>query len=117
VLPTSLKLVASSSLHDAVNEGLEQKWSPEQISARLDEEYPDEPEMRVSPETIYQTLYLQARGELRTELKLALRQGRARRVPRSRATVSRERFLTWSTSASVPPKLMIVRCPVSGKVI
>ena len=45
--------------------------------------------MKVSHETIYQTLYLQAKGELRTELKLALRQGRARRVPRSRATLSR----------------------------
>ena len=87
--PKERKLMASSRLHDAVNEGLEQKWSPEQISARLDEEYPDEPEMKVSHETIYQTLYLQAKGELRTELKLALRQGRARRVPRSRAALSR----------------------------
>jgi IS30 family transposase len=87
--PKERKLVASSRLHDAVNEGLEQKWSPEQISARLDEEYPDDPEMKVSHETIYQTLYLQAKGELRTELKLALRQGRARRVPRSRAALSR----------------------------
>jgi transposase, IS30 family len=42
VRPKERKLVASSSLHDAVNEGLEQKWSPEQISARLDEEYPPE---------------------------------------------------------------------------
>jgi transposase, IS30 family len=87
--PKERKLVTSSRLHDAVNEGLEQKWSPEQISARLDEEYPDDPEMKVSHETIYQTLYLQAKGELRTELKLALRQGRARRVPRSRAALSR----------------------------
>ena len=89
VRPKERKLVASSRLHDAVNEGLEQKWSPEQISARLTEEYPDDPEMRVSHETLYQTLYLQAKGELRTELKLALRQGRAKRVPRSRASVSR----------------------------
>ncbi len=89
VRPKERKLVASSQLHDAVNEGLEQKWSPEQISARLVEEYPDDPEMRVAHETIYQTLYLQAKGELRTELKLALRQGRARRVPRSRAALTR----------------------------
>jgi IS30 family transposase len=87
--PKERKLVASSRLHDAVNEGLEQKWSPEQISERLNEEYPDDPEMRVSHETIYHTLYLQAKGELRTQLKLALRQGRARRVSRSRATLSR----------------------------
>ena len=89
VRPKEHKLVASSRLHDAVNEGLEQKWSPEQISSRLTEEYPDDPEMRVSHETLYQTLYLQAKGELRTELKLALRQGRAKRAPRSRASVTR----------------------------
>jgi IS30 family transposase len=87
--PKERKLVTSVRLHDAVNEGLEQKWSPEQISARLVEEYPDEPEMKVSHETIYQALYLQAKGELRTELTLALRQGRTRRIPRSRATLSR----------------------------
>jgi IS30 family transposase len=58
-----------------VNEGSEQKWSPEQISVRLTEEYPDDPEMRVSHETIYHTLYLQVKGELRTELKLAIAAG------------------------------------------
>ena len=84
--PKERKLVASVRLHAAVNEGLEQKWSPEQISIRLDKDYPDDLEMRVSHETMYQTLYLQARGELRTQLKLALRLGRARRVPRSRAS-------------------------------
>jgi IS30 family transposase len=87
--PKQRKLVASARLHEAVNEGLEQKWSPEQISSRLEQDYPDDPEMRVSHECIYQTLYLQARGALRTELTLALRQGRARRVPRSRAALSR----------------------------
>ena len=89
VRPKEHKLVASSRLHGVVNEGLEQKWSPEQISARLTENYPDDPEMRVSHETLYQTLYLQAKGELRTELKLALGQGRAKRVSRYRASVSR----------------------------
>jgi IS30 family transposase len=89
VRPKERKLVTSTRLHDAVNEDMENKWSPEQISTRLNTDYPDNPEMRVSHETIYQTLYLQAKGELRTELKLALRQGRARRVPRSRASLSR----------------------------
>ncbi|MCA1676390.1 MAG: helix-turn-helix domain-containing protein [Actinobacteria bacterium] len=50
--PKERKLVASSRLHDAVNEGLEHQWSPEQISERLKEDYPDDPEMRVSPECI-----------------------------------------------------------------
>jgi transposase, IS30 family len=41
--PKERKLVASSRLHDAVNEGLEQKWSPGQISARIDKKYHDDP--------------------------------------------------------------------------
>jgi len=79
--PKAHKLTVFARLHDAVAEGLVKKWSPEQISARLKIDHPDDPEQRVSPETIYQTLYLQARGELATELKIALRSGRARRRP------------------------------------
>ena len=45
-------------MHDAVNEGLHQKWSPEQISKRLKADHPDDPEMRVSHETIYECLSL-----------------------------------------------------------
>lgn len=83
------KLEQNSQLHDAVNEGLAHEWSPEQISAKLVELYPDDPEMRVSHETIYQTLFLQARGELRTQLKLALRTGRTRRISPSRTSTTR----------------------------
>jgi len=79
--PKTRKLVANKWLHDAVAAGLSFDCSPEQVAGRLKEEYPDEPDKQVSHETIYETLYLQARGELRTELKLALRTGRARRVP------------------------------------
>jgi IS30 family transposase len=76
-------------LHDAVNPGLQQTWSPKQISKRLRQDFPDDDTLRMSHETIYQCLYLQARGELRTQLTLALRQGRTRRVNRSRTTVAR----------------------------
>ncbi|MGH3977911.1 MAG: IS30 family transposase [Pseudonocardiaceae bacterium] len=72
-----------------MNEGLHHNWSPEQISKRLTEDHPDDPQMRASHETIYECLYLQARGALRTELKIALRQGRTRRIARSRATSTR----------------------------
>ena len=82
-------LEKNTALHDAVNSGLEKKWSPKQISKRLRQDFPDDDTMRVSHETIYQSLYLQARGELRTQLKTALRQGRTRRVNRSRATAAR----------------------------
>lgn len=77
--PKVHKLVENPRLHAAVAVGLAQKWSPQQIAGRLGTDYPDDPGMRVSHETIYQTLYLQARGELNTELKLALRRGRTRR--------------------------------------
>jgi len=79
--PKPRKLEQYARLHDEVAKGLAADWSPQQISARLVEDHPDDPEMRVSHETIYETLYLQARGELRTQLKLALRKGRTVRVP------------------------------------
>jgi IS30 family transposase len=80
--PKEHKLVACPRLHDEVNAGLMKDWSPEQISARLAVDHPDDPELRVSHETIYESLYLQARGQLLTELKLALRKGRYYRRPR-----------------------------------
>ena len=58
------------------------KWSPEEISARLGLEFPGRAEMRVSHETIYQSLYVQGRGALRRELAASLRTGRALRKPR-----------------------------------
>jgi transposase, IS30 family len=60
-------------------------WSPEQISARLKLEFPDDPSMWISHEAIYQSLYVQSRGALRRELVACLRTGRALRVPRARA--------------------------------
>jgi transposase, IS30 family len=63
---------------------LEQWWSPVQIARRLRIEFPGDPMMRVSHETIYQALYVQGRGELRRELARCLRTGRARRRPRGR---------------------------------
>ena len=59
-------------------------WSPTQISAQLRIEFPDDPIMRVSPETIYQSLYVQGRGALRKELAACLRTGRAIRRNHSR---------------------------------
>src|SRR5436190_1268415 len=59
-------------------------WSPEQIANRLPVDFPDDPEMRISHEAIYQSLYVQGRGALRRELSACLRTGRAVRVPRAR---------------------------------
>jgi len=68
---------------------LREWWSPEEISRRLRIEFPDDPMMRVSHETIYQSLFVQGRGELRRELSRCLRTGRAARRPRSRKTNQR----------------------------
>ncbi len=65
-----------------VSRRLEQLWSPQEISRRLPLDYPDDPEMRVSHETIYQSLFVQGRGELRRELTRCLRSGRITRRPR-----------------------------------
>lgn len=87
--PKSRRLEASARLYDAVNDGLAQHWSPKQISRRLRVDHPDDETMRISHETVYECLYLQARGQLRTQLKLALRKGRMWRVNRSRPAVVR----------------------------
>lgn len=71
-------------LAEQVIEWLQQWWSPEEIARRLPIEFPDDPMMRVSHETIYRCIYVQGRGELKRELARCLRSGRAQRRPRSR---------------------------------
>ena len=61
---------------------LEQLWSPDEIAVRLRLDHADDPQMRVSHETIYQSLFVQGRGELRRELARCLRSGRTARKPR-----------------------------------
>ena len=84
--PRGLKLVHNVRLREFVVAGLQQRWSPRQISVRLRREFPDDPSMRVSHETIYQALFCQARGALRKELAAELRSGRTQRRPRVRPT-------------------------------
>jgi len=86
--PKIAKLIAVPRLRRAVEQGLRRRWSPQQIAARLVLDYPDDLEMRVSHETIYQSLFVQARGALRQELTRCLRTGRAQRRPLGRATGS-----------------------------
>ena len=79
--PKQAKLATNLVLRMKVEQDLEKKYSPEQIVGRLRLEFPDDPEMRVSTETIYQSLYVQTRGALKRELTACLRTGRALRRP------------------------------------
>jgi IS30 family transposase len=78
------KLSQPGPLRRYVIAGLKQKWSPQEISYRLHREHPDDPVMRVSAETIYQSLFVQARGSLKKELTVHLRTERTRRHSQTR---------------------------------
>jgi len=82
--PRSSKLARDPWLRAEVEALLALRWSPQQIAATLRREHPDQPEMWVSHETIYRSLFVQGRGALRRELTACLRTGRARRKPRGR---------------------------------
>jgi len=79
--PKPAKLATNQQLRDKVEADLAKKYSPEQIAGRLKVEFPDQPEMQVSTETIYQSLYVQSRGALKRDLTRCLRTGRAVRKP------------------------------------
>jgi IS30 family transposase len=90
--PKPRRLQTNLGLRAIVEDKLTHKWSPEQIRDWLLEAYPDDPEMRVSHEAIYQALYVQGRGGLRRELAVCLRTGRAIRKPRRRSEERRGRI-------------------------
>jgi IS30 family transposase len=82
--PKSRKLEDNPVLLGEVLQRLEARHSPEQIAERLRQDFPDDPEMWVSHETIYQALYVQPRGELARLVKTALRSGRTQRKAQGR---------------------------------
>jgi IS30 family transposase len=102
------KLVPGSDLWCQVVAGLNHKLSPEQIVGRLRLEFADRHDMQVSPETIYQALYVQAAGGLRHELTVekALRQGRTSRRPRSKLATRRTNrsWIGEATISTRPPE-------------
>jgi IS30 family transposase len=82
--PKPSRLSRDPALRAAVQGMLDRRHSPEQASGRLRMLHPDDPSMHVSHETIYQSIYLYPRGELRKELRASLRSGRGARRPRGR---------------------------------
>lgn len=81
--PKRCLLSSHGRLRHLVAQKLSRKWSPKQISAWLEREYPEDQNLRVSAETIYRTLYIQARGALKKELLGSLRRAGQLRRPAS----------------------------------
>jgi IS30 family transposase len=80
--PKPTRLGLNPRLCAQVQDRLEEEHSPRQIASRLRHDFPDDPEMWVTHETIYKSLYVQGRGELRRDLTKRLRTGRAIRQTR-----------------------------------
>jgi IS30 family transposase len=99
--PKATKLASNAALRQRVISDLEALWSPEQIVLRLRAEFGDDASMSISHETIYKSLYVQGRGELRRELARCLRTGRAMRKRRSRI----------ETRGRIPDMVMISERP------
>ena len=79
--PQACKLAANETLRAEVEDKLAIRWSPQQISGWLKHTYPDTEAMHLSHETIYLTLFIQARGGMKRELTQCLRTRRANRRP------------------------------------
>jgi len=103
--PKAAKLATNLALRAKVEKDLERKYSPEQITGRLRVEFPDEPEMQVSPETIYQSLYVQSRGALRRDLARCLRTGRALRRPSRKVGQRKNRIPNMINISERPPEV------------
>jgi IS30 family transposase len=108
--PKPTRLRRHPRLLAAVESGLLAGWSPQQIAVRLRRAHPDDVAMRVSHETIYQSLYVQSRGELRRELTAQLRTRRTRRK-RQGQREDRSRIKDMVMIAERPPEADDRRVP------
>ncbi len=99
------KLVVGNALFETVKALLKQRWSPQQIAARLATLHREEASQRASHETIYNVIYAQPRGELRRELVACLRMARAKRWPRSRGEDRRGQIADLLSIHVRPPEI------------
>ena len=93
------------ALREQVTTMLTDRFSPEQVAGRLKVEHPENPEMQVSHETIYQALYVQGRGSLRLEVVAALRSGRETRRPQRPEGPRPQRFRELVMISDRPPEI------------
>jgi IS30 family transposase len=90
--PKRCRLAQLPRLRTVVAAALARDWSPQQIAAWLQRHYRDNPEMQVSHETIYRSLFVQTRGVLHRGLVQHLRRGRSLRRPRQRPAPTHTRI-------------------------
>ena len=103
--PKAGVLAGNERLRDEVQTRLQELHSPAQIAAVLRRDFPDDPEMWVSAETIYKAIYVQGRGGLRRELHTCLRTGRALRRPHRREGERRGRIPNMINISQRPPEV------------
>ena len=89
--PKRCKLATAAALRAVVATKLTSDWSPEQIAGWLVSAYPEDPSMRISHETIYRSLFVQARGVLKQELTKHLRTRRPMRHSKHATTKGQPR--------------------------
>lgn len=99
--PTPRRVEADPRLLGEVNKGLTLQWSPQQISPKLQMDFPDDEAMRVSHEAVDQALFVQPKGQLTARLAGRLRTGRVRRVRRA------ERRAVTASQQATPSIVMI----------
>ena len=92
-----------------------EQWSPQQIARTLRREFSDDESMRCCHETIYRSLYVQARGELRRELAIHLRTGRDQRKPQHRPERRKGRLVETVHISQRPAEVADRPCPGTGK--
>ena len=103
--PKRSRLAGNPALRAAVQKLLDRRYSPGQASGRLKVQFPGDPAMRASHETIYQSLYVYPRGGLKRELKASLRSGRAARRPRGRGPETRGKLIGSVPIGQRPPEV------------
>ena len=103
--PKPAKLTTNLELKDLVQAKLTRRLSPQQVAVQLKREFADQPEMWVSHEAIYQSIYVQGRGALRRELAVCLRTGRALRRPHRRSEERRGRIPGMVSISERPPEV------------